>query len=343
MNKISGKFVAGAALVGMLGLCACKKGDPAVAVVGGRTIGNQEVLEQLATKRQVNVLVVNGVTTVPVPRNQTLSFQSLTDLITRQVIYDWAKREKLYPTDKEVEAELKLRRDVNPDFVAQLQEWGMSLDQIRDELRYDLCRFRLGSRGVKVSDEQIRKRFDETPDMKSKPEQVEFLVIAVTDPPGPKKLADRQKEIDKMLASGRSFREVATQVAEGTGQDALVAARPLNSIPAPIQNALKKIKEGGTTDWVVGPGPSGLAAAKYNLLRRIPAETRDFDKVSKGEIELLVRRPLMTELGQQQNNYERQFLEEIGKAKVEIKSPAMKDQWKELVAEIKRQSGAPAQ
>lgn len=334
---------------GLAFISGCNRGGPAGAKVDGQAVEMKEVYEHLSVKPTVRAQLPNGLAEVTMPPNQSLGFQALQDLVVQRIVFAWAKEAKVYPTDEEVEKELELRRQVDRAYVQDLQARGLTLEQIRNSLRYDVAQFRLRTQGVTVTDEQVKQRIDGTPELKFIPATVEMQwILVVPDQRDANAAAAKRKRVDEALAGGKSFREVALLYSDAPPvipQGGTSYEKP-NLPPAAeetLQGALKAAiagkPDGHLTGWIRSVTPDApLAQARFLLVRRNPRKERP---ITDAERELAVKRPMMLEQGRERNNFERTLQQKISSAKVEIPDRVMKEQWDAFVAEIKR--SLPAQ
>jgi foldase protein PrsA len=83
----------------------------------------------------------------------------LKNLVTEKVILQAAKREGVYPSREEVEKELEFRRRENPNFLQDLQNQKMTLEEYKKQLTEYLAEINLITKGINVTDKEVEEAF----------------------------------------------------------------------------------------------------------------------------------------------------------------------------------------
>jgi peptidyl-prolyl cis-trans isomerase SurA len=120
---------------------ACASGGSAVqenqiaATVNGRNIMLQEVERQLNQQTGGNPSALNQL------QLAQARLQILNRLIQREVLYQRAEREKVLPTDAQVESGIASQKQgrTQEDFEKTLQSLNLSMERVREEVRKDLA------------------------------------------------------------------------------------------------------------------------------------------------------------------------------------------------------------
>ncbi|MDI6637384.1 MAG: peptidyl-prolyl cis-trans isomerase [Bacillota bacterium] len=139
--------------------------------------------------------------------------QLLAKMIREELIKQGAARYNIQVTDEDVAAEVdKLKAQFGSDAGLEqaLSQYGMTLDDLRDQIRTNLLLEAIASKDVTVSDDEVKKYYEEHKDEFKEPEQVRARHILVKD----EKTA---KEIEKELAGGADFAELAKAKSEDPG------------------------------------------------------------------------------------------------------------------------------
>ena len=131
-------------------------------------------------------------------------FLTLEQLITERLVLQLAKQKGVFPSDAEVEAELKFRQEDDPGFVAAWTKGGHTADELKKQVRYELAQFKIQSFGITVTDQEVEKFYKDNPSMYTNPKQAKLRVIVLDD-------AAKKAAVDKDLGAGKAFADVAKQ------------------------------------------------------------------------------------------------------------------------------------
>lgn len=141
MGKIGKVLAVSSLALATLLVGACASGGSAVAentvaaTVNGRNIMLQEVERQLNQQTGGNPSVLNQL------QLAQARLQILDSLIQREVLYQRAEREKVLPTDAQVESGIASQKQgmTQEEFEKALQTQNLSMERVRDEVRKDLA------------------------------------------------------------------------------------------------------------------------------------------------------------------------------------------------------------
>lgn len=141
MGKIGKVLAVSSLALSTLLVGACASGGSAVAentvaaTVNGRNIMLQEVERQLNQQTGGNPSVLNQL------QLAQARLQILDSLIQREVLYQRAEREKVLPTDAQVESGIANQKQgmTQEEFEKALQTQNLSMERVRDEVRKDLA------------------------------------------------------------------------------------------------------------------------------------------------------------------------------------------------------------
>ena len=139
--------------------------------------------------------------------------QLLAKMIREELIKQGAARYNIQVTDEDVAAEvdeLKAQFGSDAGLEQALSQYGMTLDDLRDQIRTNLLLEAIASKDVTINDDEVKKYYEEHKDEFKEPEQVRARHILVKD----EKTA---KEIEKELAGGADFAELAKAKSEDPG------------------------------------------------------------------------------------------------------------------------------
>ncbi|MEA4882204.1 MAG: peptidylprolyl isomerase [Clostridia bacterium] len=131
--------------------------------------------------------------------------QILNQMIDEKLIQQAAKEAKVSVKPEEVDEEVqKLRKEIGPSFDSMLAQYGMTEADLRTNLDMNLLVFKLSTKDVTVTDEEMQKYFDEHKSDYDEPEQVKASHILV-------ETESEAKEIQKRLSAGEEFASIATE------------------------------------------------------------------------------------------------------------------------------------
>ncbi len=141
MGKIGKVLAVSSLALSTLLVGACASGGSAVtentvaATVNGRNIMLQEVERQLNQQTGGNQATLNQL------QLAQARLQILDSLIQREVLYQRAEREKVLPTDAQVESGIANQKQgmTQEEFEKALQTQNLSMERVREEVRKDLA------------------------------------------------------------------------------------------------------------------------------------------------------------------------------------------------------------
>lgn len=267
-------------------------GRSAVAVVNGRKITRQEFYNRL---ERTLIDVGNG--------QQEVGLLVLRDMINEQLLLGLAEKEGVPPTDKQVEERYEYAKR-QPAFALRLRQAGLTQDQAREITRVQQAHFNLVTRGVKVSDAEVRDFYEKNKDkLYTEQEYARVAAIFAED----KKTAD---EAMNLLKKGVDFGTVAMQKSSDRtsaavgGQLRRLIVRGDPEIPKEVQDIVLSKKKGEIT----GPIKADTGYVIFKILDKKPKRVRKFEDVKFG-----IWSQLMVERGMKKNNIDealRKFGEE---------------------------------
>ncbi len=188
-------LVAGVSLTAAL-LTGC--GSNNVGSINGNKISNKTYIKQL--EALTVPIGVNPRTNQPI--TSPAGFVALSALVDRQIIMDMAKKEGLVPTKDEINEEYNRQAKQN-SFADNMKKLNLTPDDVKDTLSYDLAKFKLRTKGIKISDDEVKKIYQANiKERFTEPERVKISVIQS------KTKADADKAYSA-INKGRSFEDVA--------------------------------------------------------------------------------------------------------------------------------------
>ncbi len=254
----------------------------AVATVNGEAIPASEYYRRLEWFR-------------PDPKSALASypagFQVLRQMISERMILQLAKSENVAPTAPEIDARLAQTYRDNPTLKAEIAEAGGTEADLRTQLIADEARFKLVTAGVTITDQQVEKRYVDTPDEFRQPARYKLRIIAVGD-------SDTQAKVDAALRANRPFADVVRDfsldsVTKNTGGEYGEVSE--NSLADAVRRAIEVTPVGSTTAWIQGAGSQ--ARVKFLVEAVVPAKMLPLDATLRTSI----RRQMMLEIGKNKN------------------------------------------
>ncbi|HEY0868489.1 MAG TPA: peptidylprolyl isomerase [Fimbriimonas sp.] len=318
----------------MLGIVAvgCRKAKPVepVAIVNGVPITAEEYYGYLERKPNVTVVSSDGRGTVEGKVAYSLGFQALRDIVNRKLLRDIAEKEKVEPSPEDVEAEIQFRKKGDPEFVSRLTDQGLSMDDVREDIRMDLIQERLWTRGETVTDAEVDQFIKQDPRQFMLPAEADLRWIVVE--------SDSQKQqVDRQLKAGQPFQTVAGKLSKApgaSGNGGLFPERRLEGLPAPIRSAVEATRAGKTTNWIRdGKRWIILFVEKKDPQIKIPIDDH---------MRTRIRRLLAIQKGRNRNDIGAKLEEALREAKVEVRKESIKKIWDEASQNLRQPpAGAP--
>ncbi|MBS1713060.1 MAG: SurA N-terminal domain-containing protein [Armatimonadetes bacterium] len=320
------------ALAILTGAVGCGGGSGAsndiLATVEGDSITVDQFNTYLAVKPTARVMIQGQVVELPVA--DTLAFQAIQDLVSRTILTQMAKDENVYPTDKQVEDELKFQTDLDQNFLAAYQKKGMTIAQIKDEIRFSLLQEGLVTKGIKVTDEEVDSWLKRNPKAFVMPATVELSwVLATTDA--------RKAQIDAALKSGKKFEDVAIELSQASSAPMLKGKYmpergplPITGMAPQLKTAIEATKEGAATDWI--RFTEGIA--KFHVDKKYAEKQMEITSARKEN----VRRNLALQRGNKANDLRSRLVDRVRTSEIVIRRESLKDAWKNFTEMLKKQA-----
>jgi len=180
-------------------------GGEILATVAGEPITMDEFNKYLAIKPTARVIVQGQMVELPVA--DTLAFQAMQDMVSRMAVFQMAKDEGVSPTEKDVEDEIAFQKKLNPTFLTGYQRRGLTMGQIREEVKFSLVQERLITKGITVTPEEVDDWLAKNPEAGVMPESAELSWILASTP-------ERKAQVDTALKNGEKFSAVAVKLSQ---------------------------------------------------------------------------------------------------------------------------------
>jgi len=210
----------------------------------------------------------------------------------------------------------------------------MTLDDFRQQVRVRLAEFNLITRGVTVTDDEVKRYYEQNKQAFYLPSKARVRFVVVQDP-------KIRQQIDDDLKRGFSFQSIVQKYSQNpaagiqAGETDIAIEGPINArTPEQLaqQQQLRKIlqnaKVGQVTDWI----PLGNAAARVEVITRTPGRQQTFEEVKDS-----IREGLMLQKGSQKNrDINAELARAVLNAKVEILNPRWKERYQKDMEELRK-------
>jgi hypothetical protein len=321
MTKIAMKSLGfgGVLLVSAIALTGCRGGSGENhATVNGIPITKDEYIAYL--ERKVNVLVQTPQGPAQGKLAQPLDFQATNDLVNQKLLLEMARKDRVEPTAADIDKEIQHQSTRDPAFVKKLQNEGMSLQQIREQLKVDIAKYRIVTKGVTIKDPQIDEFIRKNPAQFMNPKIAQLQWMRVKD-------AKRKADADSDLSAGQSFETVAKRYTVESSVDypSVVFA----SFPPALQKIVDSTEVGKTTGWLADQG----TWVRFNVVEK-KAE-------SKLALKPWMRAEVMRRLAEQKGSVavdlNRRMIEARRKAKIVIPRKELQQRFEVLEKQVKEE------
>ncbi|MFZ4507399.1 MAG: SurA N-terminal domain-containing protein [Fimbriimonas sp.] len=302
------------------------KSEGNIAIVNGEAITSEEFNNYLQRKPIVQVLGPRGPSEAQVAA--PLGFQALRDMVNRRILTQLAKDDNVYPTSADIEAELSFQTKRRPNFVRDLTDAGMTLTMIKQDLTLDLCRERILSKGVTLTDADVDKYIKENPKAFMDPELADLYWIVLTD-------KNKIAEVDRQLGAGQPFALVATRFSaqpDARASQGRYPERRVDSMPDRLQKLIRATPEGRQTAWL----QDGQNQVKFYVEKKTPGRKIEIDDT----IRTLVKRQLAVQRGTQANDLPKRMRDKLKAANITIELVQLRDPWKKAFDSLKEEDAA---
>ena len=253
----------------MAGVLISGCGSKPVAEVNGQALSERDFQKRCETA-------------IGLSNQATVGIQVLTNWITVAIQEQEAKRLKLYPSEKELDARVEAIRG-RMAFQGQplerlLQMRGQSLESFRQSMLEELVSENIITQGVTVTDDEVKKAYDAEAGSFGKPERVKISQITVES-------QATAKRAHSELAGNAGF----AVVAQTHSKDVFAQSegRVPMEFPKQVQPGLPVSQEAVTRAFKLQPGQFsepiqvGAQWVIVKLEEKLPAEKPVFDEVKE--------------------------------------------------------------
>lgn len=319
--------------------CSGKGSSTNAAVVNGENITMDQFNKYLMLKPQVQVIVVPAQLTSgamgQLPQQPytgqvvgSLGLQALNDLIQQTVLRQLAKDEGVYPTQEEITADLDERTKTNPTFLKDLTAAGFSLEMIKSDIALQLAQYKLTTKGINVSDDEVTTYIGEHPKEFVQPEAVDMLWMLVPE--------DKKKAADADLKSGNSFIMVAAKYSVAPNTRAAQYKFPVQYVPqlatyGQLMPAVKKANAQEQTDWI----KFSDGWAKFYINKKTPEKALPIDDAMRKRVKKL----MALQKGTMAKDVNVRVQDKLKAANIVITIDSLKEPWKRSMEQLQTVTG----
>jgi foldase protein PrsA len=247
-----------------------------VAKVNGDPIYRDEFVERTLNFRQATP-------------GDAAGLQALSAMVNDLVVMQEARRENVVPKDQDIDERLKMiaqqlapRGQTLEQFI---QQSGVTMEAARTEMRNDLARRNLMTKGLTLTDAEIQKFYDENKKSFSTPEQVTIRQITVSSEQEAKDAKSDLKGADFGLVALSRSKDIFKQ------QGGLVPPFPTNPPPGfPVDASVRQVAYKMKQGEISNPIKVGSQWVIVKLEKKEPAKTPSFAEMKDPIREGLLQR-----------------------------------------------------
>jgi parvulin-like peptidyl-prolyl isomerase len=321
------------------GLVGCGRGGDVLVEFNELKITKEAYMKRMETLDAVAVRVPQGqfpAGNLRLPVASPISHQTLQRMLAELALLQAAKDEGVAPSKEDIERRKELYTKIDPNYITQRKEIGMSISDIDYYIELELARENLLKRGTPEKTlEDVEKYIKEHPDEFRRPPMVTLRYIIVTSP-------EEQKKVDESLMRGYTFEQAAAEfsVAPNASREkgsfppgsgaTLSRPVPINQLDPPLRKAVENTGERKISDWF----QYGQHLCKIYVESKVPSQ---FVEPSSAQKELMRIQWTVRE-GSANNDLDRLLLKKLMDAKVKIHAPYLRKVWDALLDEVKTQA-----
>jgi len=243
---------------------------------------------------------------------------TIDQLVTEKLVLQLAKQKGCYPSDPEVEQEIRFRLEADPKMLDEMKAAGRPEEEFKNEVRFELAQFKVQTFGVTITDQDVEQIYKARPADYTVPKRYQLRVIVVDSDAA-------AKAVDEDLKKGTKFADVATarsiDITKSSGGE--FGTLPVTALQPPVRSALEAIKVGQVTAWI----PSQTRQVKFLLENVFPDQLQPLTPALRREI----RRREMLARGSVKNDIQKEMKELRMKAQIDIKDKNFAEAYKEFI------------
>lgn len=311
----------------ILGLGACGRKEPPIATIDGKPLNQDEYVRR--TEQQLTPIQVIGTQLV----TQPAGYAAMLQMIREQILIEMAQQEGVMPTDQQVEERVQRTMRENPQVKQAITERKQfTLEDLRRETRFRMIHFNLLTKGVTVTEQEVKKFYEDNKQRFYRPATVMVRTLVVRDP-------KVRQQIDEDLKRGFNFRSIVQKYSQNpaagvqSGETEITMEGPVDNTPQGqaflrVRQALQNLKPGAISDWIsFGQEQVRMEVITRNSGRQLPYE----------EVKETIREQLMLQKSAQTGrDLNLEIAKRMANAKIEVLYPKWKEQFTKDMEQLKK-------
>jgi len=285
-----GRWLSLALVAGAVALCgaawAQAGSEKIVASVNGEYITEGEFFDRLQRLHWQDFISSTAPLAV---RGETSGQILMNALISERLVLQWAAKTNQMPTEAEINSDLENAKK-QPAVAQALAQKQITEDALRYDIKVQRARFNIATTSASVSPADVEAYYKQHIANYTTPERWGLAAIRTSKPENLPKIAADLKANKPFADIARAYSEDEKSRMNGGGLGTVAANS--ETLPAPLREAIKKLKVGETTPPIkldmTGPQgkPAGAVWFIVRLVSKTPESVRPFAEI-KDQIERL--------------------------------------------------------
>lgn len=285
-----GRWLSLALVAGAMAHCGAARaqaGSEKIAVsVNGEYITEGEFFGRLQRMRWQDFISSTSPLAV---RGETSGQILMNSLISERLVLQWAAKTNQMPTEAEINSDLESAKK-QPAIAQALTQQQLTEDALRYDIKVQRARFNIATTTASVSPAEVEAYYKQHIASYTTPERWGLAAIRTSKPENLPKIAADLKANKPFADVARAYSEDEKSRMNGGGLGTIAANS--ETLPAPLREAVNKLKVGQTTPPVkldvTGPQgkPTGSVWFVVRLVSKTPESVRPFAEI-KDQVERL--------------------------------------------------------
>jgi hypothetical protein len=319
----------------IIGICGCKRSTSSAPSIGGNlgsVDGDPISYDQFYSYLQRKPVIFAAVQgrQIQVQVADTLGIQTMRDLVQQRLLLEIAKEEGVSPSEAAITKELDIRRKQNPSYISDLENAGLSLDDIKYDIQLGLASEGIQTKGVVVTAQEAKSYIAANKKSFSTPPQANLLLIVA-------KNASDKAHADADLKSGQNFGAVAmhwSSAPQARENGGVFGTTNVAEMPPVLQKIVASTPEDKTSAWI----KNGTNWVKFFVKSKSPAKAMPVD----ADLISAVERDLAKKKSPNGPDFQKKLLAKLKTAKVDLNSKFYQEGWQKYVASSESATSNPS-
>ena len=212
--------------------------DQIAAIVNGDNITVSDWINKMQSLRAQDFIA----STSPLQfKNETAGQIALQSLIFVKLLYQFAQKTSLMPTEADIDSDMKIAEQ-NPSIAQALASKQLTDQQLKEQVKFERTLYNVATVNERCTPDEVKEYYDKHPEKWGTPETWRLSMIQLSNE------TDANKAMEKLKA-GTPFATVASEMsvdaatkAKGGDVGYVVASNP--NLPQFIKDAVSKLKVG---------------------------------------------------------------------------------------------------